>query len=218
MKNGVSVAVLRGTQPQDGFGGDATIGIGLVRDIGGFERGTAGQRVHAAGGSRDVLEHRFLAGEFSVRFRGGIGVFDDLFLEMRDRERSRIPKVAVADVIDLAERFGAVSGLREMLRQSDGVRPFLPQFVAEFIQAGGGRVRAEHQREPRRRADRLVAVGEIETHPAGGQRVDVWRPGGGVSVTAESRFEIVHEDDKDVGTTGGGMNLRRGQRCCGDEQ
>ena len=79
-------------------------------------------------------------------------------------------------------------------------------------------MRAEHQRAARRRADRLVAIREIEAQAAFGEGINVWRACGGVTVATERRFEIVHQDKEDVGTAGGGFASDCGQLRLNEEQ
>ena len=64
---------------------------------------------------------------------------------------------------------------------------------------------AEHQREPGRGTDRLIAVRQIESQAPRGESVDVGRLGDRIAVTAERRFEVVHQNHQHV--------RRRGQRC-----
>ncbi len=49
-----------------------------------------------------------------------------------------------------------------------GVRPFFPQLTAQPVKPRRGRARAEPEVEPRRRAHRLIAIREVEAHPARG--------------------------------------------------
>ena len=72
-------------------------------------------------------------------------------------------------------------------------------------------MRAKHQRKTRRRADRLIAISEIEAHAASGEGVDVRRAGRGVTVTTQGRLEVVHQDEEDVGVRG--FVFRREERC-----
>ncbi len=186
-----------GLQALHHFGRHAPVRIIFVPHVRGLEGGTARQAADAV--ELLVREQRLLAGQLpSVRARG-VEVFDHLVLEMRHAERLRIAFVAVPDMEDLADRFRAIAALfREVLRQRHRIRQDPPQPASKSIKAGGRGMRAEHEREARRRADGLVAIGEVEAHPARGQPVQVRCPGGRITVATERGLQVVDQDEQHI--------------------
>ena len=63
-------------------------------------------------------------------------------------------------------------------------------------------IQAAHERGARRAADGKLAVGAGELHALRREAVEVRRADGGVAVAAETRGEIVANDQEDVGTSG----------------
>ena len=70
--------------------------------------------------------------------------------------------VAVADVEDFAERFGAPAMLFEVLGHGEGIRPRQPEVGAQIVNAQRGRAQTGHEGIARRRANGLIAEGALE--------------------------------------------------------
>jgi hypothetical protein len=69
-------------------------------------------------------------------------------------------------------------------------------------------VRTEHEGKSGRCAHRLIAVGEIKAHASSSESVEVRSLGLLVAVAAESRLQVVDEDQKNVELRCAGCRLR----------
>src|SRR3954469_9444058 len=99
--------------------------------------------------------------------------------------------VAVADVKDFPETFGAVPVLHEILRECDGVRSGDAEVRAEILDAERGAANTSHERVAGGRTDGLLAVGVLKDHPAAREPIDVRRLNEFVAIAAEHWLQIV---------------------------
>src|SRR5262249_46528410 len=111
----------------------------------------------------------------------------------------RVFMIAVADMKDFPEAFGAIAVLEEVLREGDRVRNCNSEICAEVVNAQRSGPDAGEQRVAGGRADRLVAVGVLEEDAAPGEPINVWRLDALVAVATEQRLQVVHTDEQDVG-------------------
>ena len=130
----VRVATLAsGPQPLHGLRGHSTIGIRFVGNLRRLERRAARQLADAV--ELLIAEVRFLPRQLAAFGAERIGVLNHLVVKVRNRERLRVPLVSMADMKHLAERFGAVTVLGEVLWQRDRIGQALTELAAESIQA-----------------------------------------------------------------------------------
>ena len=197
-----------GFEACDGFGGDLSVGVEIVGDVGGFDGGAVG----------------FLGGFFLRSGLGGRGIFGEgvlrgLRAKMRDGPRGGVFEVAVTDVEEFAHRFRAVAGGAEILWERDGVGTRGAEVCREIVDPERLWAKAREEGVAGRRADGLVAIGAVEAQGARGEAVDVRGFRIRVAVAAEDGFEVVDADEEDVGAGGrGGREERGGREQQGDEE
>ena len=128
-----------------------------------------------------------------------------------------MPLIHGAAVKDLVQRMRDVAVVFEMLRQRHHIRQAGAEQVLWLIRieihAGAVRSQTGEQTEPRRRAERHLAVVRREDCSLRRQPVDVRRLNPRRAVTAEQRLEVVGDDEEDVGLLFWGVvGVQRGQR------
>jgi len=64
---------------------------------------------------------------------------------------------------------------------------------------------SEHQGESRWSANRLVAVGQVESQASSGELIEMGGLGVGIAVAAQGRLQVINEKKEDIGTTSGGV-------------
>ena len=115
--------------------------------------------------------------------------------------------VVQAAVENLPRGGGHVAVLPEVLRQRDHLRHVQAEPASVAGNAGVRGASAGEQRRARRVAQRVLAIGAVESHAAARQRVDVRRLHR-KAVAAQPHVEIVGGDEQHVGP----CRRRRGQR------
>lgn len=175
--------------------GDCSIGVGVVGNVGHFRRGPASRS--AERGSRQSLFLRF----------GVLGA-NRLFVVLGDvavatlRLASRFApgrSVVVAAVKDLDHADGVISVRLEVLTDRDHIRHMRAEMRDEVKHFGRIGPQSGHQTGPRRRANRLLAVGSQKSRTATGQPVNVWAFDMLRTVATQLRPQVVHGDELHVG-------------------
>ena len=111
---------------------------------------------------------------------------------------------AVTHVEDLAHRFRAVAVAPKELRERDGIGVRVAEVAAELVETGRRGARAEEESVARRGADGLVAIRGVEAQAAPDEPVEMGRDRGAVAVGTQRGFQVIDEDEQNVGARGGG--------------
>ena len=188
---------LRPAQPMDRLLSQSSVRIRIVWHVGRLVRRAAREQPRL--GERYVAEERLFAGQVVRRAARGKRVGDHVGRPVRHTPGCGILVVAVADVEDLAERFRAISLPHGPLRQRHSLGRRAPEVRAEIVDARRSRPQSRQERVARRRADRLIRVGAFEHHTVPGQPIDMRRLRDRVAIRAERRFQIVDENQQNVG-------------------
>lgn len=188
-----------GFEPTSGFGGDTSICIGFVGDIRVFPRRSSRQAANFV--ELLVGEEGFFAREFCIS-SVGVAVFNDQIVEVWNLKGAWVSGVAMSDVEDFAERFGAVAEASKVLREGDCIGQSVAELATEVVEAGSGGMSAEEQCKAGGSADCLAAAGNIEADTALREPVEVWGFSDWVSVATEGGFEVIDEQEEDIGAIG----------------
>lgn len=113
-------------------------------------------------------------------------------------------------VKDFSHRQGHVAILLEVLREGGEVSRVYPPVGVEVIQAGGVGPPPSEEGHSARGAHCLLGKGILEEEAVGCQLIDVWGLHCLIPVTAQGRAQVIHNDEQDIRSICGRVDLRCG--------
>jgi hypothetical protein len=113
---------------------------------------------------------------------------------MRHAPGSCIIVIAVPNVKYFAKAFGTIAVVFEVLWQRYGIGRRPAEVGAQVVNPKRLRSQSSQKGIARRRANRLIAIGPIESHSARGQPIDIWRSNDLVAIAAEQRLQVIDAD------------------------
>ena len=128
----------------------------------------------------------------------------DIRTDYRRASLSEGDVAAAAEVEDLAERRGVAAVLFEELGPRDDIGQAIAEHRAVVGDAGLVGAKTGEERTATGIADRVLHVGAVEADAAGREGVHVRRTRHLVTVAAESRRQVVDDDEEHVGSVGAG--------------